>query len=389
MTLGFRIPLSRPDIDGNDVKAVESVLRSSMLSIGPKVEEFEKRVAEYVGAECAVAVNSGTSALHLLVKIAGLGPGDFLATSPFTFIASANVALFERAFPIFVDIEEKTLNVDVEALEDLLIRAKKGKLNICGHNVDVDRLKVFMGVDIFGQPMDWDPALKLCEEYDVTAIDDSCEALGAEYKGCRVGTFGMGGAFAFYPNKQITTGEGGIIVSSDLEVCKLAKSMRNQGRGEGDGWLYHVRLGYNYRMDEMSAALGVSQLERLDTILDRRAEVARRYNALFENTPVEPHHIAPYTTRMSWFVYVVRLPEGINRDRIVDYMAKKGIQTRNYFTCVHLQPFYRQLGYSEGMYPTAEKSSKRTLALPFYNRITQKEQEEVVSTLLEALERVG
>jgi len=387
MTLGFRIPLSRPDIDENDVKAVESVLRSSMLSIGPKVEEFEKRVAEYVGAECAVAVNSGTSALHLLVKIAGLGPGDFLVTSPFTFVASANVALFERAFPIFVDIEEKTLNVDVEALEDLLIRAKKGKLDICGHSVE--KVKIFMGVDIFGQPMDWDPALKLCDEYGVIAIEDSCEAIGAEYKGRRIGTFGMAGTFAFYPNKQMTTGEGGIIVSNDLEVCKLAKSMRNQGRGEGGNWLHHVRLGYNYRMDEMSAALGISQLERLDAILDKRAEVARRYNELFKSTPVETHHIAPYTTRMSWFVYVVRLPKGSNRDRIIEYMAEKGIQTRNYFTCVHLQPFYRQLGYSEGMHPVAEKISKRTLALPFYNRITQEEQEEVASTLLEALERVG
>lgn len=385
--MNFRIPLAKPDINEDDVKAVEEVLRSSILSIGPKVVEFEKMMADYVGAKCAVAVNSGTSALHLLVRIAGLEPGDFLVTTPFTFIASANVALFERAFPIFVDIDEKTLNMDADALEDLLIKVRKGDFEICGHKVN--RVKILMGVDILGQPMDWDRALKLCEEHGITAIEDSCEAIGAEYKGRRIGTFGLAGTFAFYPNKQITTGEGGIIVSNNLEVCALAKSMRNQGRGEGDAWLHHVRLGYNYRLDEMSAALGVSQMKRIDTILDRRAEVATKYNELFQNTFVETHYIAPYTTRMSWFVYVVRLPEGSNRDKIMEYMAEKGIQTRNYFACVHLQPFYRKMNYTEGMYPVAEKISKRTLALPFFNQIKPEEQEEVVSTLLEALERVG
>jgi len=387
MDMNVRIPLSRPEISDEDVREVLRVLRSPYLSLGPYLEKFEKAVANYIGVEYAVAVSSGTAALHLLVKIAGLGKGDFMLTTPFTFVSSANVALFEGALPVFADIDIATFNIDPQAVEDLFLRVRKGEVEIGEKRVD--RIKVFMGVDIFGQPVDWDRLGRLCVENDVVMIEDACEALGAEYKGKKIGAFGLGGAFAFYPNKQITTGEGGIILTNHEHVFREARSLRNQGRGEGKEWLLHIRLGYNYRMDEMSAALGFSQLKRIDDILEKRKKIAERYNTMLCGSPIEPLKISDFTTRMSWFVYVVKLPKGVDRDRIMEYLEKQGIQTRPYFQCVHLQPFYRKMGYHEGMCPAAEEVSRRTLALPFYNTITPEQQEEVISKLMEALERVG
>jgi len=385
------IPLSKPDINGEDVKVVVEVLKSGRLSMGPYTEKFEKAVSEYVNAKYGVAVSSGTAGLHLVLKAMGVKRGDYMIVPSFTFVASANVALYEGAIPLFVDVEEETLNASKDSLEDLLIRIKKGKVKILNEVVDPSRVKYFMGVDIFGHPLDWDEILEVTNEWRLEVLEDSCEALGAEYKGKRVGKFGVAGVFAFYPNKQITTGEGGVVITDDERIAKLVRSMRNQGRGEENEWLLHVRLGYNYRIDEMSAALGYSQMLRIDEILEKRKKVAENYNELLKDYEwVKIPSVKEYVTRMSWFVYVIRLSADVNRDKVMKYMEGKGVQVRNYFQPLHLQPFYREtFGYGEGMLPITEEESKKTLALPFYNDLSLDEQKVVVETLREAVERVG
>ena len=385
------IPLSKPDINGEDVKVVVEVLKSGRLSMGPYTEKFEKAVSEYVNAKYGVAVSSGTAGLHLVLKAMGVERGDYMIVPSFTFVASANVALYEGAIPLFVDVEEETLNASKDSLEDLLIRIKKGKVKILNEVVDPSRVKYFMGVDIFGHPLDWDEILEVTNEWRLEVLEDSCEALGAEYKGKRVGKFGVAGVFAFYPNKQITTGEGGVVITDDERIAKLVRSMRNQGRGEENEWLLHVRLGYNYRIDEMSAALGYSQMLRIDEILEKRKKVAENYNELLKDYEwVKIPSVKEYVTRMSWFVYVIRLSADVNRDKVMKYMEGKGVQVRNYFQPLHLQPFYREtFGYGEGMLPITEEESKKTLALPFYNDLSLDEQKVVVETLREAVERVG
>jgi len=385
------IPLSKPDINEEDVRVVVEVLKSGRLSMGPYTERFEKAISEYVNAKHGVAVSSGTAGLHLVLKAMGVERGDYMIVPSFTFVASANVALYEGVIPLFVDVEEETLNVSKDSLEDLLIRIKKGKVKILDEVVDPNKVKYFMGVDIFGHPLDWDEILEVTNEWGLEVLEDSCEALGAEYKGKRVGKFGLAGVFAFYPNKQITTGEGGVVVTDDESIAKLVKSMRNQGRGEENEWLLHVRLGYNYRIDEMSAALGYSQMLRIDEILEKRKKVAENYNELLKDYEwVKTPSVKEYVTRMSWFVYVIRLSPDVNRDKVMRYMEEKGVQVRNYFQPLHLQPFYRRtFGYDEGMLPITEEESKKTLALPFYNDLSLDEQKVVVETLREAVERVG
>ena len=385
------IPLSKPDINEEDVRVVVEVLKSGRLSMGPYTERFEKAISEYVNAKHGVAVSSGTAGLHLVLKAMGAERGDYMIVPSFTFVASANVALYEGVIPLFVDVEEETLNVSKDSLEDLLIRIKKGKVKILDEVVDPNKVKYFMGVDIFGHPLDWDEILEVTNEWGLEVLEDSCEALGAEYKGKRVGKFGLAGVFAFYPNKQITTGEGGVVVTDDESIAKLVRSMRNQGRGEENEWLLHVRLGYNYRIDEMSAALGYSQMLRIDEILEKRKKVAENYNELLKDYEwVKTPSVKEYVTRMSWFVYVIRLSPDVNRDKVMRYMEEKGVQVRNYFQPLHLQPFYRRtFGYDEGMLPITEEESKKTLALPFYNDLSLDEQKVVVETLREAVERVG
>jgi len=385
------IPLSKPDINEEDVKVVVKVLKSGRLSMGPYTEKFEKVVSEYVNAKHGVAVSSGTAGLHIVLRAMEVKRGDYMIVPSFTFVASANVALYEGAIPLFVDVEKETLNVSKDSLEDLLIRIKKGKVKILDEVVDPNRVKYFMGVDIFGHPLNWDEILEVTNEWGLGVLEDSCEALGAEYKGKRVGKFGVAGVFAFYPNKQITTGEGGVVVTDDESIAKLVRSMRNQGRGEENEWLLHVRLGYNYRIDEMSAALGYSQMLRIDEILEKRKQVAENYNELLKDYEwVKTPPVKEYVTRMSWFVYVIRLSPDVNRDRVMKYMEEKGVQVRNYFQPLHLQPFYRKtFGYDEGMLPITEEESKKTLALPFYNDLSLDEQKVVAETLREAVERVG
>lgn len=378
----MQVPLSSPDIIDKDIEAVVGVMKTRFLSIGPKVVEFEKRMSEYAGLEYAVAVNSGTSALHLIIRGMGIGEGDVVITSPFSFIASSNCILFERARPLFVDIEENTLNLDADKVEEKLESLSDEELA---------KVKALLVVDAFGQPVDWDRFKEIGKKYNLRLIEDSAEALGAEYKEKRAGSLGEVGVFAFYPNKQITTGEGGVLVTDNEELARLARSMRNQGRGESGEWLDHERLGYNFRMDELSAALGCSQMERIVEILDKRAKVAGMYSEkLAEVEEVQVPFIAPYVSRMSWFVYVIRLKRGIDIDRnkIIKYLNEEGVQCKPYFTPIHLQPFYRKMfGYKEGDFPVTEDVSDRTIALPFFNNLKEEQIDYVVSKLKEGIKR--
>ena len=376
-----QVPLSSPDIDEKDIQGVINVLKSRFLSIGPKILEFEEKMAEYVGRKHTVAVNSGTSALHLIVKGLGIGEGDLVITTPFSFIASSNCILFERAEPLFVDIDEHTLNLDPDKTDEQLKNMKQEELK---------KIKAIIVVDSFGQPADWDRFKKIARKYNLILIEDSAEALGSEYKGIRCGSFGEAGVFAFYPNKQITTGEGGILVTDNEELAMLARSMRSQGRGESGEWLDHERLGYNYRMDELSSALGCSQMERIEEILEKRSNVAEIYNKkLAEIKEAQIPYISPNTTRMSWFVYVIHLKKGINRDGVIKYLNQEGVQCKPYFTPIHLQPFYGEMfGYKEGDFPITEDVAGRTIALPFFNNLKEEQIDYVVEKVKEGIKLV-
>ena len=388
------IPLSSPSISEDDISEVLDVLKSGQLSMGRKTEEFERSIAGFTGVKHAIAVNSGTSALHLILRSVGIGRKDVVITTSFSFIASSNCIIFDGGIPIFADIDPETLNLSPDSVRELIDRIEKGEYRLNGYAIQRKDLKAILVVDVFGQPADWDEFEPLSRDENLILIEDSCEAIGAEYKGKKAGSFGVAGAFAFYPNKQITTGEGGMIVTNDGKIDELCRSMRNQGRKVKSEWLEHVRLGYNYRMDEMSAALGLSQLRRIDEILEKREMVARRYNEMLRDVDgVETPFISPKTTRMSWFVYVVKLDENIDRDRVMDYMGNEeieSIQTRAYFPAIHLQKFYREeFGYSEGFLPITESISKRTLALPFYTDLKEEDQEKVVHKLRRAIELFG
>ncbi len=372
----MQVPLSRPDIKEGDINAVLQILRTPYLSIGPKVKEFESKIAQYAGTRCAVAVNSGTSALHLIIRALGIKEGDEVITTSFSFVASANCIFFERARPVFVDIDPKTLNIDSRWIEEKI----GGKT------------KAILVVDVFGQPAEWDKLERIAKKYNVKLIEDSAEAIGAEYKGVKAGSFGDAGVFAFYPNKQITTGEGGVIITSDEKMAKLCRSMRNQGRGEGDGWLRYERLGYNYRISEINCALGIAQLKRLDEILEKREKIAQMYNERLKDMEgVRIPYVAPQV-KMSWFVYVIRLDDSYakeNRDGILQKLKEKGIGCSNYFPPIHLQSFYREIfGYREGDFPVTEKISKSTIALPFYNNLTEEQMDYVCQNLKEVLGEV-
>ena len=370
----MKIPLSKPWITEEDIKAVEEVLRTPYLSLGPKLEEFEGKIRQISKTKYAVAVNSGTSALHLIIRSLGIKDGDEVITTPFSFIASSNCILFERAKPVFVDIRKDTYNIDPNLIES--------KIN--------DKTKAILVVDVFGQPADWDKIEKIAKEHNLYVIEDSCEALGSEYKHKKAGSFGVAGAFAFYPNKQITTAEGGVVVTNDENIYKLSRSMRNQGRGEDESWLYHTRLGYNYRISDINCTLGISQLNRLNKIIEMRDAVAKIYSQkLSEVEEVITPYVSPNTTRMSWFVYVIRLTDKFSkfeRDHIIEELGKRDIQTRNYFEAIHLQPFYvEQFGFKEGDFPITEFVSERTIALPFYTTMTENEIDYVVSNLKEVI----
>ena len=371
------IPMSRPDITSAERAAVLDVLSGATLALGPRLDLFERRLAAFVGAPHGVAVSSGTAGLHLCMIAAGVGEGDAVLTTPFSFVASANCILYERARPAFVDVDPVTLAIEPNALETA-VKKLVGRRR---------RPRAILPVHVFGHPADMDPIRDLAARYELAVIEDACEAIGASYKGRSVGTLGDAAVFAFYPNKQITTGEGGMIVTGDAAWDALFRSLRNQGRDVFDGWLQHSRLGWNYRLDELSAALGVVQVERLEEILARRARVADAYTRrLARLEHVTPPGIAPWVTRMSWFVYVVRLAPWLDRDGVIAALDQRGVPARAYFPPIHLQPFYRQrFGFKPGDFPVSEEMGRRCLALPFSGAMTDVQVDTVCGALGEVL----
>lgn len=381
----FQIPMSSPDITSLEMEAVNQVLQTPYLSIGPRIQAFERTVANYVGIKQAIGVNSGTSGLHLCVIAAGVERGDLVITSPFSFVASANAILYEGGTPVFVDVDPHTGNMDpalvAQACQDLV----HGDSRWLPRQLPVPAgtLKSLMPVHAFGQPADLDPILATAKRYGLTMIEDACESLGATYRGRQSGTFGSAAVFAFYPNKQITTGEGGMIVTDDEGWGNVCRSLRNQGRDIFDAWLNHTRLGYNYRLDELSAALGEAQMQRLDELLDKRDRVAQWYNEqLAYMELLETPQIVSNTTRMSWFVYVVRIKPPAGRDTVMAKLAEMAIPSRPYFTPIHLQPFYREkFGYRPGDFPITEYLGNVSLALPFSSLMSQSQVTQVCEAL--------
>jgi perosamine synthetase len=368
------VRLSNPDITEREIQAVLDVMHSPNLSCGPKIVEFEEKISNYAGRRFAIAVNSGTSGLHLVVRALKLCQGDEVITTPFSFIASSNCLLYENAKPVFVDVDRDTYNIDPRRIVAAI----------------TPRTKAILAVDVFGQPAQYDFIDTIARSYGLKVISDCCESIGAKYKGCPAGSFGVAGVFGFYPNKQITTGEGGVIVTDDSEIARLCRSMRNQGRGEDDSSPVHERLGYNYRLPEISCALGIVQLERIDDLLKRRQRVADAYNRLLSG--VEELHlpyIDPNVTQMSWFVYVVRLADRYTKDdrnQIVQHLLENQVGTNIYFLPIHLQPFYRKMfDFRTGDFPITEAVAERTIALPFHSLIEEDEVVTVVARLKEAL----
>jgi len=365
-----QIPLAKPDIDEADVAAVQAVLADpdGRLALGPNLTRFEDALARVAGRKHAVAVNSGTSALHLIVRALELGPGDEVITTPFSFVASTNCLLMEGVTPVFVDIEPRTLCIDTAQIEAAI----------------TPRTRAILGVDVFGHPADWPRIETVAEELGLIVIEDSAEALGSRLNGKPCGRFGRAGVFAFYPNKQITTGEGGAVITDDEKLAELCRSMADQGRGDG-GWLSHVRLGYNYRLDEMSAALGVSQLKRLDALIAARARVAQGYLETLADVDGIVLPTVADSVFMSWFVFVIRLADRFSRadrDALLDRLRAQGIGCRNYFQPLHLQPFIREaLGTRPGQFPVTEAVSDRTVALPFFPQMTDDQAQRVAEAL--------
>jgi dTDP-4-amino-4,6-dideoxygalactose transaminase len=383
------IPMSSPDVSEAEVRAVMQVLETHWLSIGPQLEAFEAALAAYVGAGYGVGVNSGTSGLHLCVIAAGIGEKDLVLTTPFSFIASANCIMYEQAIPVFIDVDPATGNIDpalaVEAAFDLAgdLPAARRWLPPARRESRHGRLKAILPVHAFGQPADMDPLLEAARSLQLSVIEDACEAIGAEYKGRKAGTLGDAAVFAFYPNKQMTTGEGGMIVTHNEGWADLFRSLRNQGRDVFDAWLNHTRLGYNYRLDELSAALGLVQVQRLEALLAKRARVADWYHQRLAGVElIQRPQIMAATTRMSWFVYVIQVKAPASRDRVMARLAEAGVPSRPYFTPIHLQPFYRQkFGYRRGDFPVTEYLGDVCLALPFSGLMTETQVDQVCGAL--------
>jgi len=367
------IPLSRPWLDEREEELVIEVLRSGRLSLGPWIDRFEEQVAERVGAPYAAALSSGTAGLHLLCKIAGLGTGDEAITSPLSFVSSANCFLLEGATPVFADVDPVTLNMDPAAVEAAV----------------TERTRAIVAVDMFGYPCELDELRAIAERHGLALIEDACESLGAEYKGAPLGSQGPAAAFAFYPNKQMATGEGGVVTTHSEEEWQLLRSLRNQGRtyDSQGGWFHHVRLGMNYRWTDIQAAIGLAQLEKLDDILELRGAAAARYGELLAGVAgVEPPAPDDADHRRSWFVYVVKLDADIDRDAVMGALRREGIATAEYVPCIHLQPYMRErFGFGEGMCPVAEETAARTMALPFFTQIDPGDQERVVEVLRAAI----
>jgi perosamine synthetase len=366
-----RIPLSKPYLGEREEELVLEVLRSGRLSMGPAIDRFEELFAERTGAPHAVSLTSATAGLHLLCHALGLGPGDEVITSPISFVATANCFIFEGASPVFADVDASTLNLDPAAVEAAI----------------TERTKAVVVVDMFGYPCELDEIRAIAARHGLAVIADSAEALGAEYKGAPIGSHGVPAAFGFYPNKQITTGEGGVVTTHSEEEASLLRSLRNQGRSYESRWFHHVRVGFNYRFTDLQAAVGIAQLEKLDEILSMRAAAAARYGELLQGVDgVETPHRDDADHRRSWFVYVVKLARGTDRDAVLERLAEEGVEAGHYVPCVHLQPYMRErYGFAEGTCPVAEDAASRTIALPFFVTIEPEDQEHVVEALRGAI----
>jgi len=365
------IPLAQPDLGAREEELVLEVLRSGQLSLGPMGERFEREFAAWLGVEDAVMTSSGTTALHLGVRALGWGEGDEVVTSPFSFVASANCLLYEGAKPVFVDVEEETLDLDPGAAADAVGERTVGLLP----------------VHIFGFPAAMPELERLAERQGLGILEDACEALGAvDSEGAKVGARGNLASFAFYANKQMTTGEGGMIVPRDPGEAARLRSERNQGRAVDMGWLDHDRLGFNYRLSDLAAALGVAQVEKLDSLLERRASVARMYEERLAGLEGVRTPLAAHGSELrSWFVYTVRLPQDVNRDEVIRRLVERGVASKAYLPCIHLFPHLRELGYREGQFPVAEAAAADSLALPFFPAMAEEQVERVCQELAAAL----
>lgn len=361
--------VAKPYIDKNDIQSVVSVLNSGNLSLGPQHKKFEMFFAQKLGINYAVSVANGSCGLHLAIKSLGIKEGDEVITTPFSFISSTNCILYERAKPVFVDIEKDTFNIDPSKIESAITK----------------RTKAILVVHIFGQSADMNKITKIAQKYNLKIIEDACESLGSTFNNKNTGTFGDVAVFAFYPNKQMTTGEGGMIITNNNKIYDLCKSLRNQGRDDNNRWLVHKYLGYNYRLSELHAALGISQLKKIDWMIKKRSEIAKLYTSyLFsEKGLILPKIIK--NRKHSWFVYVVRI---INkkRDMIMNKLEDVGIQTRPYLPSIHLQPFIRKMfNFNKGDFPNSEMISSQTLALPFYIGLTESDIKYITNHLVRAI----
>jgi perosamine synthetase len=387
----MKIPLSRPDIGELEVEYVTKALRSGSLSLGPKVTEFEGKFAEYVGARYAIAVNSGTSALHLCVKALGIGPEDEAITTSFSFVASANCLLYERALPVFADIDSETLNIDPETIREVItveyVRDRaKGSLV---HRDSGRTLKAILPVHIFGLPCDMTAILEIADEFNLYVLEDACEALGSRYRGQHVGTFGDAAAFGFYPNKLMTTAEGGMVVTNDERIAANCLSLRNQGRDGQAGWLRHIALGFNYRLSDLQCALGLAQLERIEELISSRERVAREYSRALSNLPglILPRKFSDRSR--SWFAYVVQLAGPLavrERERLMEGLRSQDISCQSYFPPIHRQPYFQDIKLSRPpSLPQTDSAAERCVALPFFPTMTSEQILEVSATVRDLL----
>ncbi len=373
----FSIPLSRPDIAPEDIEEVVSVLRSPHLSLGPRLPAFEKDVAAFVGTKHAVAVSNGTCGLHLCIRALGIKDGDEVITTPFSFVASANCILYERAVPVFVDIVKDTYCIDPVAVERAI----------------TPKTKAIVAVDVFGYLCDWDALRAIAKKHNLALIEDSCEALGSTKDGKQAGTFADCAVFAFYPNKQMTTGEGGVIVTDRDDIARSCTVMRNQGRSPDAAWLEHEVLGFNYRISDINCALGQSQLRRLPSFIEKRRQVAAWYGEELQAFGGDIIAAGDQEgVSISWFVYVARLADrfaATDRNALITFLRSQGIGCNTYFPAIHLQPFYRAMGHKNGEFPLTEALSDRTLALPFHTNLSKEEVATVCRTLKDGLSRLS
>ena len=369
-----KYPMAKPYLGREEERAVVQVLRSGTLSLGPKLAGFEKEFAKFIGTRYACAVDNGTAALHLILLSLGIRKGDEVITSPFSFVSSANAVLYHGAKPVFADVDPVTFNIDPKEIEKKITK----------------KTKAILPVHIFGQSADMDPIMKLAKKHKLFVVEDACESVAARYKGRHVGTEGHAAAFSFYPNKQMTTGEGGVVVTNDQKIQELCRSLRNQGRAENMQWLAHERLGFNYRMDELSAAVGLAQLAKLPRIIQKRRQIAGWYDQFL--APIEKKRlvlrpeVAGYNTH-SWFLYVARVNPEINRDKVISELAKIGVSSKPYLPSIHLFDFYRErFGFKPGDFPVSEGVSRASLALPFYIGLKKSDVADICRKLAEVLE---